>query len=803
MPDPKKKIIAPNVEKYKGKDPLKEGYKELAKVENKTYYDKEAEKAISGGTPGADWEKKIQQMAASGVSPEELVKAGHISPSQIEKFRPFYKQVYTETPPLTAPKTTVIDPAIGNRNNMKLLPKGSAGQLWDTYEVPDLNGQVNQSKQVQVYNGKVLDNNKLLQTGDPNLSMTDEAFQGIRDANVRSDAQGATNLPTSVNGVPVTGNALTDPLLMKPKGDKAGTVLSSTSGGFKHGGLIKKIRKYADGGEIDPSEFQNLKGDSQLQTSLGSTALNAAIPGAGTAYGAIAGAKDAMTGEMSQIDPATGKYVNRGKAQNAGLINGVWNMSGAGMLKTAIDPNKTIGEKALSIGTYGISDLIKNRNNVNKMETDNVALVDNAKKTAQQKELAQTSLSQQLTDRSQGLRNGGKIIGKGNGTSDSITAKIKEDSFVVPAKNAAKAELVRKVVLKAPTTKANLNQGSGAKVKLSNGEHLFTPKEVEKIENKLGDDVLDKLAPNSAKAEDKIEGEVNEVELKDGGSLADALKEGNKKTSTKKAPTYTSKKSVAKISPDYLDQITSTIDTPQGDREAVLDESNVPLPSNQSPMTSAPKSNTGGLAGKFSAGDVSKALEMGIPLAQIGFGLSQLRKQGKRPVGEIDKDYLASIDAARTGLQVANVNAKYGFTPEENALINQENQNLTNAQRYTARNLGGGAGNSYNMERNAINNSFGRGLKAKVENANLKLQKQGIASDKQAYLDNLIANKAGMSRQLFNDKMNAFNTNQQAGAGLLSSGIKNALGASRYNAELDAMKNTANIENSWMNNLPK
>ncbi len=826
MPDPKKKTVVPNAEKYKGKDPLKEGYKELTKVDNKTYYDKEAEKAISGGLPGADWEKKIQGMAASGVSPEELVKAGHISASQMDKFRPFYKQVYTETPPVVVPKTTVVDPAIGARANMKLLGKNSAGQLWDTYEVSDLDGQVNKSKQVQVYKGKILDNNKLLQTGDPSLSMTDEDFQDTRNTNVRSDAQGMTNLPTQINGVPVTGNTTgyTDPLLMKPKGDKAGTVSSSTGDGFKHGGLIKKIKGYADGGETSDNSKQvaAIAGmGAGIAGELGGQALDNKFMDEQGRY-----IRDPEM-DPNSVQGVASKFYNKGT-----LAGGVKGAGRGAALGANLGPEGALIGAGVGLLAGSVTGTLKANKDAKSIRADFDAVNQQniLEEQAQKQAVIDASLNKQLTDRAQGLKNGGKVEGRGTSKSDSITAKVKKNSFVVPAKNAAKAELVRKVVLKAPIVKANLKQGDGEKVKLSNGEHLFTPEEYAEIKaNGIDIDALAPDAKNNLRTHLNCGGKVKGY--KDGGKTYkptesekeyyrkkygtnykpsnEELEYLNKTYSKKSAPTYYSKKKEV-ITPDQLERINTALDVPNNDVEALLSqdagtnnmgERTAPLPSSQAAPINAPR---GGLAGKFSMSDVNKAIEMGIPLAQIGFGLSQLRKQGKRPVDELDKDYLDTIQKARMGVDTANANAKYGFTPEEAALLSQENQNLTNAQRYTAKNLAGGsASNAYNMERNAINNSFGRGLRAKVENANLKLQKQGIAQDKQAYLDSLIGNKTEMSRRLFNDKMNAFTQNQTAGGNLVGAGIKNYLGGQRYNAELAAMKNTANIENSWMEGLGK
>ena len=102
--------------------------------------------------------------------------------------------------------------------------------------------------------------------------------------------------------------------------------------------------------------------------------------------------------------------------------------------------------------------------------------------------------------KTKGYNNGGKIEGKGTAKSDSIMAKVEEGSFVVPAENADMAKGIRKLYLKAPVKKANLNQKEGEEVKLSNGEHLFTPQENEYLES-IGISLED-LAPNAEHEED-------------------------------------------------------------------------------------------------------------------------------------------------------------------------------------------------------------------------------------------------------------------------------------------------------------
>jgi hypothetical protein len=97
-----------------------------------------------------------------------------------------------------------------------------------------------------------------------------------------------------------------------------------------------------------------------------------------------------------------------------------------------------------------------------------------------------------------GAVKGGTIKGDGTGTSDSINAQVMENSFVVPAKNNKVAKTLREMMLgDDPESTAKTKQGMGPKVKLSNGEHLFTPAERAKLEAK-GVNLYD-LAP---KAED-------------------------------------------------------------------------------------------------------------------------------------------------------------------------------------------------------------------------------------------------------------------------------------------------------------
>jgi len=114
---------------------------------------------------------------------------------------------------------------------------------------------------------------------------------------------------------------------------------------------------------------------------------------------------------------------------------------------------------------------------------------------------------------------GGTIKGAGTGTSDSIVTDINkkgipEGSFITPAKNNEMAKGIRGMVLgQNPNKVAEFKKGGTAKsdkVAVSNGEHLFTPAEKEKITRYLGKEILEKLAP---------EAEENEMEKNKGGEM--------------------------------------------------------------------------------------------------------------------------------------------------------------------------------------------------------------------------------------------------------------------------------------------
>lgn len=114
------------------------------------------------------------------------------------------------------------------------------------------------------------------------------------------------------------------------------------------------------------------------------------------------------------------------------------------------------------------------------------------------------------------LKDGGKVVGPGTAKSDDVKATISLESFIVPAENAKVAEQLREMFLNEKgTKKADLKSGN-VPVKLSKGEHMFSPEEVSTL---MSNGVnLDLLAPNADK---KL---VSGAGLKDGSNKKDGDK---------------------------------------------------------------------------------------------------------------------------------------------------------------------------------------------------------------------------------------------------------------------------------------
>jgi len=81
------------------------------------------------------------------------------------------------------------------------------------------------------------------------------------------------------------------------------------------------------------------------------------------------------------------------------------------------------------------------------------------------------------------LAEGGEVKGAGTAKSDSIKTKVPDKSVIVPAENEGLAQALREMFL--PKKEGTMKPGGDVNVKLSNGEHMFTPKEKAVVDKSL------------------------------------------------------------------------------------------------------------------------------------------------------------------------------------------------------------------------------------------------------------------------------------------------------------------------------
>ena len=167
--------------------------------------------------------------------------------------------------------------------------------------------------------------------------------------------------------------------------------------------------------------------------------------------------------------------------------------------------------------------------------------------------------------------------------------------------------------------------------------------------------------------------------------------------------------------------------------------------------------------------DYSSALEMALAGAQAGYGLQQLLKD-KRPVGEIDPAYSALTDEVIAA-------SKYGYTPTQKALLEQDILNARIAQQARINQLAGGnAAVGLTNARVALNDWVRNKMKLEAQDEQTRMEKRQAALQPAGV-------RAQFGRQLFADKMNEFMQKQQAGSELVGAGIQNLVGAQRYKQE--------------------
>lgn len=786
---------------------------------------------------------------------------------------------------------------------------------------------------------------------------------------------------------------------------------------YKKGGIVGKVKGYMDGGDVDLANAGIGVGTNLMNMGAGYMMSNA-------------------ENEDGTVDVKKAQTAGGLKGASTGLKMGATiGLNPAALAATGGLSALAVPAAALIGGGIGLATSKKTAEKQNEEITAANKKAEDEKAAAERQQMWQLAMNKQMQERQAGYKDGGKIVGPGGPKSDSILAKVKPGSFVVPAENADTAEAIRAQVLKdggkikkAPSVKkkANLDQEDGELVKLSNGEHLFSPEERKKIIYELGEDVLEMLAPNAEenesengeKEEEYAKGGLTSAKAKtilrdgtvrgkaltakqkrffgaiaggqsvkeymcggkvkgyaEGGTTGDdeelkriakreaelkAKEEADKKkleqqkqVAEKKAGAYektmtllelrnekkseleqklaklerelkskekayetykkqqdalrdrkttggvraqtnlynekerlakekelateikkyrdeleTSAKQYSVISDDKnfnpdgtikakgKDPEVDKIFTTTGDKIMAADNadalskakgdsvkkmltapkigqtkqggtgastklaqsvkfkapmgeaSDTEVPVNNVPVAQTPEekslvesakkqeelmaAQTGKdktkpdylKAGLTAAQGLSGLANYILPYKQYALGRKFLAEAGARPEDKIDPDFLNAVSDAQ-------VSAKYGYTPEEQALLNQQNISALRSGEGAAKLYSGGsASNAYNLQRQAANDYFTRGLQQAVQNKQLQMSKQQYAND-------LVANKAEMSRRLFQDTMNAWQQKQQSGAALVGAGLQNLIGAKRLNDEMAFNRDYAQGENAW------
>ena len=235
---------------------------------------------------------------------------------------------------------------------------------------------------------------------------------------------------------------------------------------------------------------------------------------------------------------------------------------------------------------------------------------------------------------------------------------------------------------------------------------------------------------------------------------------------------------VAKQETDFT-SIIPTLEDIEAEKKQKIKASLARIPESTTP--SSPTAPRKGLADYVSRIDPGAAFSA----YQIMQG-SKLLRQGERP-----KDVSAIDPAWNAAVERAQREATFGYSPEQAAMLEQQRLNALGEARFSGRNLAGGsAGTAFQQERQAINQGWANALQLKSADQQLRMQKQ-------QYADQAVRERANFldmqRRRAFGDAMETYNVNQESGSALVGAGVRNAIGAFRFQKELDAQERAAKI----------
>lgn len=384
---------------------------------------------------------------------------------------------------------------------------------------------------------------------DANGNVINTEEQGLKESQVKQD------------GIMETGKMYEMPekevqVFTMPKFNKGGLV--GKIKGYNQGGPVaKKVGKAAAeglgayGSSYYAMQQPENSGDVAYNTGMQAVGqigpIGKVIQGA-SAVGDQIGEKVSKNAEA--IDPKTGKYKNLNQAAMTGQLGGLLNPYRS-LTTVMFDKDASTGTKALAAISGGAIQgnfyKEKQAGNVKRLQEEKAKVEEANIKSKQQQVLAAREAGEEnpsyytpynvadvkygkdsysamgsirggietpYDPNMQTAAKGGTIKGPGTGTSDSILSKVSKDgipagSFITPAKNNGLAKQIRKKVLgDNPDKVAKFEKGGemedDADVAVSNGEHLFTPKEKQKIVSYLGKEILEQLAPEAEEDSDEM-----------------------------------------------------------------------------------------------------------------------------------------------------------------------------------------------------------------------------------------------------------------------------------------------------------
>lgn len=391
-----------------------------------------------------------------------------------------------------------------------------------------------------------------------------------------------------------------------------------------------------------------------------------------------------------------------------------------------------------------------------------------------------------------GYKKGGKVKGEGTGTSDSIDMDAEDGSFIVPADNSEYAmELGREYLGWNDGERASKKDGD-VDIKVSNGEVMFTPKEVS-ILKYHGVDV-DALAPEG-KPESRMKKEGNSVDkdkmddyrYRQGNPLIDDLKLGTSPLSL----------GIDNNMADYRyrqgNPLISDITTPPTLKSGLtIPEFGSMLSQNQ-----FDSSKFTGQANNPSAVEkpveeekskFSKVMDMApeiLGALQAAGGAYGLLAAGRKP------DMQVSKTLKKLSSEVRKL-SEFGYEP---AVLNALNAEIENTRRNISRSYTD-SGNVSGLERMAGLNTL---LSTTIDKkAGLAFADAAEKSRKYADVLRIDTMKAGQEFDINKMNVEDWYRNQEVFASMAAAGVSNIIGARQLKAEQDAIKKTGNNKPTYI-----